>query len=250
VVSLNPTGDGWRARIGIVFPSTNTSIEPWFSRIAPEGVSMHFARMPMGAEITPASLDELEKHELAACQLVADSEPDVIMYACTSSMLVRGRDAESSFGTALSQKVGIPVCTTSDATVKASRALGMSKISIGSPYTEDIGAYERRYFEEAGFDVVNSIGLGIRTGRDISFRPAGDAYRLGRSAYRPEADGLVMTCVGFRAQECVAELERDLGVPVVTSAQATLWAALRLAGVQVGIPSLGRLFDQSVVFEC
>jgi len=36
-------------------------------------------------------------------------------------------------------------------------------------------------------------------------------------------------------------LERDLGKPVISSNQACLWRALRLAGALEGIPGFGRL---------
>jgi len=36
-------------------------------------------------------------------------------------------------------------------------------------------------------------------------------------------------------------LEKDTGLPVVTSNQAGLWQALRMAGVQERLPNLGRL---------
>lgn len=36
---------GWRARIGLLIPSVNTVVESEFSKILPEGVSIHGTRM-------------------------------------------------------------------------------------------------------------------------------------------------------------------------------------------------------------
>src|SRR5579871_5829532 len=36
---------GWRGRIGLIAPSTNTSLEPEFSRMAPDGVAVHVSRV-------------------------------------------------------------------------------------------------------------------------------------------------------------------------------------------------------------
>jgi maleate isomerase len=36
---------GWRARIGLLIPSVNATVEPEFNRFLPEGVSVHVARM-------------------------------------------------------------------------------------------------------------------------------------------------------------------------------------------------------------
>ena len=40
---------GWRARIGLIIAHSNTTMEPEFSRVAPEGVSVHAARVKVGA---------------------------------------------------------------------------------------------------------------------------------------------------------------------------------------------------------
>ena len=40
----------------------------------------------------------------------------------------------------------------------------------------------------------------------------------------------------------IEALEATLGKPVITSTQATLWHALRLAGIKDDIPGAGRLF--------
>jgi maleate cis-trans isomerase len=39
---------GWRARIGLIIAHGNTTMEPEFNRVAPEGVSIHAARVAVG----------------------------------------------------------------------------------------------------------------------------------------------------------------------------------------------------------
>jgi maleate isomerase len=42
----------------------------------------------------------------------------------------------------------------------------------------------------------------------------------------------------------VATLEQKIGKPVITSTQATLWHALRLAGIKDSLPGYDRLLQQ------
>jgi maleate isomerase/arylmalonate decarboxylase len=56
---------------------------------------------------------------------------------------------------------------------------------------------------------------------------------------------LLITCTDFPALPLIAPLEAELGVPVVTSNQATLWAALRRAGVHDVVSGAGRLLTCS-----
>ena len=55
------------------------------------------------------------------------------------------------------------------------------------------------------------------------------------------ADVYFVSCANIRAIEVLEEMETMLEAPVVTSNQLVIWQALRLAGVDVPIPGLGRL---------
>ena len=48
--------------------------------------------------------------------------------------------------------------------------------------------------------------------------------------------------LGLSTMELFPELEDDLGMPVITSHQASLWACLRHSGVNDKLPNLGKLF--------
>ena len=55
-------------------------------------------------------------------------------------------------------------------------------------------------------------------------------------------DALFIPCTALRTLDAIDPLERALGVPVVTAIQATLWAVMRRAGLDVTRPGAGTLF--------
>jgi maleate isomerase/arylmalonate decarboxylase len=57
----------------------------------------------------------------------------------------------------------------------------------------------------------------------------------------PGSDALLITCTDFPTLPLIAGLEADLGVPVVTSNQATFWAMLRAAGIDDRFRQFGKL---------
>ena len=61
---------GWRGRIGLLVPSINTTMETEFWRIAPEGVSVHTARIAGGREGTPEELRNMENASKKAAEEV------------------------------------------------------------------------------------------------------------------------------------------------------------------------------------
>ena len=46
---------GWRARIGLILPSLNVTMEPELARLLPAGVSVHTARVMTRGRTTPDS---------------------------------------------------------------------------------------------------------------------------------------------------------------------------------------------------
>ena len=67
---------------------------------------------------------------------------------------------------------------------------------------------------------------------------------MAKASFIEEADAIFISCTNLRTFEIIEGLEEDLGVPVVTSNQASLWLALRQMDVMEKIPELGRLFTE------
>jgi maleate isomerase len=236
--------DGYRARIGLVFPSVNTVIEGWMPKTVPDGVTLHVGRIPIVAETSVAAMTAMAEHEVATVRMLADCEPDLIMYACTASTVVRGRSYDLSLMDKLSEAAGVPCCTTTEAIVRALTAIEARRIAIVSPYPREIDELEHKFFTECGFDIRAMRSFGIADNRELADPSPGEIYRLGREAGTADVDAVLISCLALRSHYIAAELEGDLGIPVVTSSTATLWAGLRLAGVNDAIAGYGRLLEE------
>jgi len=67
------------------------------------------------------------------------------------------------------------------------------------------------------------------------------AYRLARLVDRPEAEAVFLSGTGMPTLPVLEALEQDLGKPVLSSASAMMWHALRSCGVRQPISGYGRL---------
>ena len=74
--------------------------------------------------------------------------------------------------------------------------------------------------------------------------PPEEIYQLGLRINEPEAEGLFFSCTNFRAAEVIERLEQELGKPVVTANQASMWSALRRLGVESTVPDAGQPLRQ------
>ena len=234
---------GWRARVGLLVPSPNWVVESWFNRVAPEGVAFHVSRMNLG-KISPDAVNDMIAEGFRAIREVSSARVDLIAECCTVSTLIKGlefeenmiRDFEDAAG-------GTPVITATSSILRAFGQLGLKKIVIAHPYPDEFDKWEIKYFSDSGIEVLASKGMGIADVVELAKPSPEEIYRFARSAWMPEADGLFISCLNFRAQGAIQALENDLGKPVVTSCQATLWNILRTVGVKEKIPGYGQLLS-------
>lgn len=225
-------------RIGLLLPSSNTTMEPDFYRMAPDGVSVHTARMRLD-EVTPEGLVRMAEDAEGAAELLATADVDVNVYGCTTGSLVGGIDWEESLVRSIRDRTGIPTISTSRAVVDALHALGGGRVGVATPYTDVLNGLEVEFLEAHGLEVSSIWGLGLLSNLDIG-RTAGEVVERIVSEVAEGADVIFVSCTNLPAVGLIEKLEAELGKPVVTSNQASLWAALGDSWVR-GIPGYGEL---------
>ncbi|MGC9149110.1 MAG: maleate cis-trans isomerase family protein [Sulfolobales archaeon] len=231
---------GWRARIGLIVPSSNTTMEPELYQMIPQGVSIHTARIPL-REVTRESLLEMEKHSIRAAKELLDADVDIILYGCTSGSLIGGPGFDIAISKKIYEATNKPVVTTATAVVEALKKMNANKIIVATPYIDEINEEERRFLEYHGFKVLTIKGMGIRSNLEIGKITPWEVYRFAKNVSIGEADALFISCTNLRTIEIIEILEKDLGIPVVTSNQASLWFTLRKIGIMDVIRGYGKL---------
>ena len=235
----NPRLDG--ARVGLIVPSVNATIEPELAWIAPAGVSFHCARI-MLRETTAEGLREMNAEIESAARLLAALAPNAVAYACTSGSFLDGAKRLRARIEAIAQIVRCPVVATSQAMIDALRALRVRRVALATPYLDALTQIERRFLEEQGFDVVSLRSLGL-SGAAIREVSPERVFELACDADSSQAEAIFVSCTDLRALEVVDALEHRLSKPVLTSNQVTLWELLRVLGRSQDIAGFGRLLD-------
>lgn len=223
---------GWRSRISLMIPSSNTTMESEFWGYAPEGVSIHTSRLPL-RKVTEKELVDMSDEAERCAELLADAKVDVIVYGCTTGSLIKGKGYDEEIERRINEATGIPAISTARAVLDALNEKGVKKIAVATPYTDEINQKEKDFLTENGFEVSEIKGLGIEENIEIGKQPPYIAYCLGKEVIRahPKAEALFISCTNFRTFGIITALSRDIGRPVVSSNQASLWRALQECGV-------------------
>lgn len=230
------------ARLGLVLPSVNTVVEPWFNAVAPEGVTFHAARMLLDSNLTADAVRRMDREEgLHAVEQLVSCKPAAIAYCCTASSIIQGVPYDDVLIHEIERVAGVPAVTATRAITLALGLFGARRLAIASPYTDEIDAAEHRFFADAGFEIAGSAHLGIGDSFCLADPTSQEICALARSAWHDSADALLITCLNLRSHEVIDQLEAELGKPVITSTQATLWHLLRSANVKDRIEGYGRL---------
>ena len=212
-------------RIGLLVPSSNTTMEPDFYSMAPMGVTIHTARMRL-SRVTPEALILMAEDTERASGLLADAGVDVIVYGCTTGSLVGGVEWEEGLVGRIEEETGIPAVSTSSAVVDALRSLEARRIGVATPYSEELNGLEESFLEDLGFRVTEIHGLGLLDNLDIGRVHRGTLEKLVRSVAE-EADAVFVSCTNLPVVGLIEGFEKEFDRPVVTSNQASIWAALR-----------------------
>ncbi|MFQ6090757.1 MAG: maleate cis-trans isomerase, partial [Candidatus Bipolaricaulia bacterium] len=155
-----------QCRIGLIVPSSNTTMESEFVRYVPEGVSVQTARLPLERVTEDELIKMAEKVEEAAA-LLADAQVDVIAYGCTSGSLIKGKGHGIKLEERIGRATGIPAVATAHAVLNALRAKGLKKIAVATPYSKEINEKEREFISDNGFEVLAIHGLGLTKNLEI-----------------------------------------------------------------------------------
>ncbi len=233
---------GWRARIGRIAPSAATVAENEWAAAAPAGVITVCARTYI-EEVKVANLERMLQDVERAAKEVASARVDVIAQCGTPAVFIKGFGFDRELIARLEELTGLPCTTMATSVVAALKQLAVRRVAVGTAYTADLNVKLGAFLRDSDFEVTQIAGLGLVRNVEIGDQGPEVAYRLGRRVVKeaPPSDALLISCAGLRTFEAIAPLEEDLGIPVVTSSQATFWHCLRLAGVRARVEGYGRL---------
>jgi maleate isomerase len=222
-------------RIGLLLPSSGTVQEVDFYRRVPPHVTVHSARMRLPATTEADEARMLDAHTLPAAADLGTIRPDVVVFSCTSAGALRGRAYEANLCREIAAAADAPVVSTMDSVRGELARLGIRSVTVVTPYPETLTGPVRLSLEADGLVVPDAAGLGLTDSLEIAAVTPEEIARFAVQTFRRRpADAVFVACCTFRAFDAREAIAAVLGVPVVTSNQAALDAALRVLDEATG----------------
>ena len=241
---------GYRKRIGVVVPSTNTTVQPETDMLKVPGVTCHTGRVTIKER--PLNTEEAFFEHM---QMMRDGLGTAIDQIMTAGLdhLIMGIALETFWGgiaqadklaADLAQRAGVGVTMGSTATVAALNKFNARKLAILTPHQPRGDEMVRAYFVEAGFDVVRLKGLKGTTPRAIAQVPLQDIRNGLCELAGDDVDALLTLGTALPAGEVAAEAERWLGKPVLAVNVVSYWHAIRQCGIDDRVFGHGRILEE------
>jgi maleate isomerase len=155
-----------------------------------------------------------------------------------------GKDGSTPFHR-MTEASGVASLTSAQAIGRALHALGTLRIAMATPYSPEVIARAKHYYESKyGVSVIAAESLGATDSYTIGKMDAGLAQAAFSRIDRPDVDALVLPGGNFPTKDWIEPWERQFGKPVLTTNQAALWAVLRAMGIDKPLAGWGRLLAQ------
>jgi maleate cis-trans isomerase len=169
---------------------------------------------------------------------------DSIIWACTSGSFAWGWDDARKQVEDLQKVAGVPASSTSFAFVDAAKHLELKKVSVAATYPENLALLFKTFLAKADIDVVQFASKGIFTASEVGASMGRDeVMAFAKSNNHPDAQAILIPDTAMHTVAWIDEIEKELGKPILTANQVSVWQGMKLAGGNLNRSGLGKLFS-------
>jgi len=242
---------GYRLKLGIVIPSTNSIVQPETDAMRPPGVTNHISRihigdLPLTNDTEFASMVEAIGPDLfGAVDRVMTCKPAHLIMAMSIPTFWGGVAGAEQLRTRMEARAGVAVSLGSLACAEALRKFpDVRRIGILTPYQPIGDAHVARFFEEGGWRVAAVHSLKRPSEVQIGHATENDMRDGLRALAAQGVDAIVQAGTDLAMADLAGEAERWLGLPVIAINVATYWSALRRNGIADKVRGFGALLAE------
>jgi maleate isomerase len=246
---------GYRKKFGVLVPSTNTTVEVEYNAMRPEGVIT--ATRP--CQIPPLVVNT-EDEFVAMVKLISEVtepglrnllsvKPDHVVFGYSAETFWDGKqrsDAMFNKYNDIAQEIAGCSITFGAQALQDAFALypDVKKVAVISPYAPIGNVMVKKFLGDIGYEVVRDAGHSSPGPIEIAHESFAKSRALVKQVDGDDIDLILQAGTNLAFAPVAAELERELGKPVLAINAVTWWHALRSNGIPDRIQGFGSLLAE------
>ena len=230
-------------RIGLITLASDFRIEKDFNNVIyGKEIDLYCNRIhcynPLTNETLKKMADDIPK---VTEDILPDQKLDCVAYGCTSGTIAAGYEA--IFEKVNLAKPNTKVTTPITSAINALKALKINKLSIFTPYTDEINQSVINYFKKEGIEISELSYFDIASDLDIGKVDPDHLFNILIKKDLSNSDALFISCTALPALSIIKDLEKKMGKIVLSSNQTLIWDTLKQIDFKNKVAGYGELFN-------
>ena len=230
-------------RIGLITLASDFRIEKDFNNVIyGKEIDLYCNRIhcynPLTNETLKKMADDIPK---VTKDILPDQKLDCVAYGCTSGTIAAGYEA--IFEKVNLAKPNTKVTTPITSAINALKALKINKLSIFTPYTDEINQSVINYFKKEGIEISELSYFDIASDLDIGKVDPDHLFNILIKKDLSNSDALFISCTALPALSIIKDLEKKMGKIVLSSNQTLIWDTLKQIDFKNKVAGYGELFN-------
>lgn len=240
---------GFRLKLGIIAPSTNTAVQPEMEGMRPYGVTNHFGRLHIPDDPIKNDddfnrlMDNIRATMEDAARSVMTCQPQRLVLGMSSETFWDGLEGSNRLAARMREIAGgAPVTMGSDAVRAALSMYGsVRRIAVITPYMPVGDEQVRRFFTDCGFEIVALKGLKCASPVQIAHVSEKQLRDTVNELNDPSVEAIVQVGTNLAMARLAGIAEFWIDKPVIAINTAIYWHALRESGIRDRVTGFGSL---------
>ena len=173
--------------------------------------------------------------------ILPDEKLDCVAYGCTSGTIAAGYS--SIFEKVNSVKPNTKVTTPITSAINAIKTLGIKKLSVFTPYTNEINQSVLNYFKKEAIDISELSYFDIASDIDIGKVDPDYLFDALAKIDLSNSDALFVSCTALPILSIIKDLENKIGKIILSSNQTLIWDTLKQINFKDKVLGYGELFN-------
>ena len=229
-------------RVGLITLASDFRIEKDFNNVIyGKDIDLYCNRIhcynPLTNETLKKMADDIPK---VTKDILPDQKLDCVAYGCTSGTIAAGY--QSVFDRVNLAKPNTKVTTPITSAINALKILKIKKLSIFTPYTDEINQSVINYFTKENIEITQLTYFDIASDLDIGKVDPEHLFDVLTKIDLSNSDALFVSCTALPVLPIIDKLEKKLGITVLSSNQALIWDTLVKINKNNSIKGFGKLF--------